>query len=1527
MLLQDWWQPGIWMPKPPEDYIRQIEKAWINFFGPMKVLQVDEHRAWSSDQMREWATEQGIKLVISPGQSHTRLAILERRHQVTRRAVSLFLDSNPDIAKAQDGLKIALNYVVPQLNRMPNVHGYSPLQWVLGYTPHVPGLLTEETSLYNPAHLEPSERFQEKLRLQQEAAKATLDADIDHRLRRALLRKYMGQPVVLQPGDLCYYWRDTPAGHGYKLKWRGPATVIMREPGAHGHHSDVYWIGHGTVLIRAAPEHVKAARAQQDLAEQAKDPLDSAKQALNNVRQRGVTHYVDLIKSNKRNRDEVDTDEELEELDDNPDTFPGDELPPDRWQISEDQRLWTHIHNQPRRKLFVPEATDDVPIHMFKADRVTDVRRGGPNPEHLRFRDEWRLPEADRELHYTWTGTTTFILDLEAIHEDDYSPESPLKDDEHEMEEEEEPSLDNTEGTEESNSDMNQPRQRHPQPHHLRPLEPLPEDIAVPEMMTPSSNEPEPMEEPTSVPPSNLDNTITIPEHQQQLYQPSTTETFNQQRARFERQETLLFRPTSTTTETTNPPISYGPVRQPDMTRETPYSNKPLDDDAVNITLDVDIMSGVELPPGWKMEQGHLTLDDPKDDWILEGNYLTRRHYTARQCSFVPTEENCPLPLKYLTKDRYSKVNNHLVRDKWTRPTENKKLNTTMWTGYTRFKLQAAWRKIAKKEYVEKSGGLETMYYNETTSPTTTTSGALSERTMSLADRLTFMEAKKKELQSFFENSVWEIDEGKNADPNRILRAKFLLNWKRNPDGSPRPKARLVVQGFRDPDAWSGTLSTTSPTLTRLSRNYVLTVATMLGMTPFTSDISTAFLQGKQFDPNSNRIIWVKLPKDGEQLLGFPPDHGKLMKLIKPMYGLCDAPRAWYEAASQKILDYGKGRVVQHPLDACLFLVFDRPTHPPPAEGEPEPQLLALFGMHVDDLFGCYLKENKDAMDFIDGLRGIFTFREWITGDTQKELEYCGAQIEQVNENHWKIYHQKYLAKQKPISYAKERKGSDDDVTERERTALRGLVGALQWPSTQTSPHLQAMTSNLAGQISKAKTSTLDQANKALRYAKENADVGLEFRYLGGREEVTFIAYSDASFASRADLTSQGGYLVAMVNKTVTEGQEGHYNILDWRSWKLARVARSTLSAESQAASEAADALLFASTFWNLIWKPWLPLDQISTARAKHPPRLVVDAKALYDLLIKEEVQAANNADKRTAIEVLVTQDKLKCCGALTMWVSSELQYADGLTKNTAAQLLADRMRSHLTKLKSDESFTASKKKDAKDRKTNTERYAIQKPSKTTAIAMFSAFLTPTATATSLELYIPEYNTFTNNLPVTHLALDETATTIMTYFIYLMTMIGMIYTSYKTWTFVKMMVCWMMKRTGWWKESYLQEANTPRTRDVAIQKNSERPGYNDLVLTNQVLEYELEELKKKHKEMTRDYDNVTQILLDTTNSLNQSNERVIRNAVERQQDLYFTQRGRVWHASYRCVHGRTDAPILTRRFCTHCVSEFGRHTG
>ena len=156
--------------------------------------------------------------------------------------------------------------------------------------------------------------------------------------------------------------------------------------------------------------------------------------------------------------------------------------------------------------------------------------------------------------------------------------------------------------------------------------------------------------------------------------------------------------------------------------------------------------------------------------------------------------------------------------------------------------------------------------------------------------------------------------------------------------------------------------------------------------------------------------------------------------------------------------------------------------------------------------------------------------------------------------------------------------------------------------------------------------------------AKANGDVALQYFNLGDLNDITFVTYADAAYANRDDLTSQGGYLLCMVNKSVTDGEEGRYNLIDWRSWKLARVARSSLSAESQATAEAADALLFTCLFWKLIFNPGLPIDLDTSSQLLHPPAHVIDAKAIYDLLIKDEIQAALGSDKRTAVETLARQ-------------------------------------------------------------------------------------------------------------------------------------------------------------------------------------------------------------------------------------------------------------------------------------------------
>ena len=187
------------------------------------------------------------------------------------------------------------------------------------------------------------------------------------------------------------------------------------------------------------------------------------------------------------------------------------------------------------------------------------------------------------------------------------------------------------------------------------------------------------------------------------------------------------------------------------------------------------------------------------------------------------------------------------------------------------------------------------------------------ERNLTVNERALFQTAKAKELQSFFEHEVWTFDVETNADQARTLTARMLLSWGKHPDGSPRAKARLIVRGYADVDALEGRLETASPTTTRLSRNFLLSITSIMDWVLWTADVSTAFLQGLP----QERELWIKLSADALRLLGAPPETR--MKLRKPCYGQLDAPRRWWMEATRRLLDLGLRR---HPFDPCCFLAY-----------------------------------------------------------------------------------------------------------------------------------------------------------------------------------------------------------------------------------------------------------------------------------------------------------------------------------------------------------------------------------------------------------------------------------------------------------------------------------------------------------------------------------------------------------------------------------------------------------------------------
>ena len=134
-----------------------------------------------------------------------------------------------------------------------------------------------------------------------------------------------------------------------------------------------------------------------------------------------------------------------------------------------------------------------------------------------------------------------------------------------------------------------------------------------------------------------------------------------------------------------------------------------------------------------------------------------------------------------------------------------------------------------------------------------------------------------------------------------------------------------------------------------------------------------------------------------------------------------------------------------------------------------------------------------------------------------------------------------------------------------------------------------------------------------------------------------------------------------LVPKTTFDGVEGPYHVIDWRSSKLPRVARSSLGAEAQSASQACDNMDFVCRYYQHLLEPNEPLANILNKPSPLEPTLITDAKALYDSYHRESL-SSGLTDKRTGLEIKVLREGLEALGGKLKWISSERQYADSLT-------------------------------------------------------------------------------------------------------------------------------------------------------------------------------------------------------------------------------------------------------------------------
>eukprot|EP00435_Cladocopium_sp_Y103_P028662 s3013_g7.t1 len=557
-----------------------------------------------------------------------------------------------------------------------------------------------------------------------------------------------------------------------------------------------------------------------------------------------------------------------------------------------------------------------------------------------------------------------------------------------------------------------------------------------------------------------------------------------------------------------------------------------------------------------------------------------------------------------------------------------------------------------------------------------------------------FEQAKESEIQNWIKTGTISAILRNQIPEEQILRCRWILTWKpldnvgedensTKAQKSHKAKARLVVLGYLDPRIED--IPRDSPTLNKTSRMIALQCIASHAWTLRSFDIKAAFLQGQ---PQAGRIIAVDPVPELRRALGLKPQE--ICKLNKSAYGLIDAPYLWYCALVSELLALG---FETSPFDPCCFILRS-----PPENGQPG-KLEGILGVHVDDGLGGGSKYFEEK---IHQLEKKFAFGS----HKVSAFTFTGIEVTQHGDHSITLNQSAYVRKIPSIQIDPNRKTQlESPVNEKERLALRGLIGSLQYAAINTRPDLSSKLSFLQSDINSAKIETLMEANRVLHEAKKHHEITVTIKSIPF-QDFRLMAFSDASFSSVKKPDSHAGSIIIGTHKDISTGHECPISPLTWGCRKIQKVVTSTLSAETMALASTLDQLSWLRLFWSWIHNPMVDWRKPEEALPKLDPAITVptlvseqdvaitDCKSLYDLVTRTAPPSCS--EFRVQLMARAIKESLRE-GTNLRWVPSGAQLADSLTKAMESNFLRETLKYGFYRL-SDEESTLKERARSKDR-------------------------------------------------------------------------------------------------------------------------------------------------------------------------------------------------------------------------------------
>eukprot|EP00971_Amphidinium_carterae_P145961 2893124-Amphidinium_carterae.2 len=476
----------------------------------------------------------------------------------------------------------------------------------------------------------------------------------------------------------------------------------------------------------------------------------------------------------------------------------------------------------------------------------------------------------------------------------------------------------------------------------------------------------------------------------------------------------------------------------------------------------------------------------------------------------------------------------------------------------------------------------------------------------------------------------------------RIVPTRWVLVEKDMGVGeATKAKARLVLQGFRDPDLHD--LEVASPTLSKDSLPVVLQVIASFKWTMLIADIKGAFMKSRPLNRKQGPL-YAAMPSLGT--LPLAADRVQLIEIRCAWYGLNDGPKEFYESFHSEVSKLGCRR---SKLDPCVYSWFCNGV----CEG--------VFGVTVDDMVcGGTQRFRKQVLD---RLNQRFPFGKLC----ERKGRFTGRDLEQDENGNISISQVEYVKGLEPIPVPRTRRRDKKAVlSPLELTALRGKVGELNWLQGVSRPDLSGSVSMLQGSFSNPTVGNLLECNKILKEAQEHPVV-LSVRSIP-LERLRFNCSADAAWANAADQASQMGFIIFASDNTLEKGFEAPFSVISWKSHKQRRKASSTLGAETIAASEGLSALDWTRTLFEECVKESFLLSQWEQMIAPRPATLLTDCKSVYDAL--NQLWCSNaKTDKRLSIDLAIIRECLARDSSKVRWIETHQQLADSMTKNSVSPL------------------------------------------------------------------------------------------------------------------------------------------------------------------------------------------------------------------------------------------------------------------